>query len=66
MTIVSFELRDDTQLSVNVNRVMESECSTQLTHAQMPLERFGVLWKSESLLSLLPQRDRLAQTVNEL
>lgn len=66
VTIVSFELRDETQFSLHVERVMQAESSTQLTHTQMPLQRFGVLRESKSLISPLPQRNRLAQTVNEL
>lgn len=64
--IVSFELRDEPQLSLHVERVMQPERSAQLTHAQMPLQRFGVVWKRESLVALLAQRNRFTQTVYEL
>lgn len=66
MMIVSFELRDEPQFPLHVEGVMQPEGSTQLTHTQMPLQRLGVLWKSKPFLSLLPQWDRFAQTVNEL
>lgn len=64
--IVSFELRDEPQLSLHVERVMQPERSAQLTHAQMPLQRFGVVWKRESLVALLAQRNRFTQTVYKL
>lgn len=63
---MSFELRDEPQLSLHVERVMQPERSAQLTHAQMPLQRFGVVWKRESLVALLAQRNRFTQTVYEL
>lgn len=66
MPIVSFELRDEPQFPINVEGVMQPERSTQLTHTQMPLQRFSILWKSESLVSLLPERHRFTHTVNEL
>ncbi len=66
MTIVSFELRDKPQFSVHIEGVMQPERSTQLTHTQMPLQRFGVLWKGESLVSRLAEGNRLTQMINEL
>lgn len=66
MTVVSFELRDKTQLPLWAESVVEAERPAQLAHAQMPLQSSGVLWKSEALSPLLPQRNRFAQTVNEL
>lgn len=66
MTIVRFELRDQTKLSIHVERVMQPERSAQLAHTQVPLQRFGVVRESESLLASLPERNRLTQTVNEL
>lgn len=66
VTIMSLELRDKQQFSVHVERVMQAERSTQLTHTQMPLQGFGVLWESKSLLSPLPQWNRFTQTINKL
>lgn len=45
---------------------MQPERSAQLAHTQVPLQRFGVVRESESLLASLPERNRLTQTVNEL
>lgn len=66
MPIVSFELCDETQFSIHIQRVMQPQCSTQLTYAQMPLKRFGIVWESKSLLPLLPEWNGFAQAINEL
>lgn len=66
MPIVSFELCDKMQFSIHVQRVMQPQRSTQLTYAQMPLKRFGIVWESKSLLPLLPKWNGFAQTINEL
>lgn len=66
VTVVSFQLRDKTQLPLRAQGVMESECSAQLAHTQVPLQSSGVLGEGEALLPLLPQRNCFTQTVNEL
>lgn len=66
MAVVSSELRDETQLSLGVESVVQPEGPAQLAHTQVPLQRSGVLRKGEALLPLLPQRHRFAQAVDEL
>lgn len=66
MAVVSSELRDEPQLSLGVESVMQPEGPAQLAHTQVPLQRSGVLRKREPLLPRLPQRHRFAQTVDEL
>lgn len=66
MSVVSFQLHDKMQFSLRVQGVMESECSAQLAHTQMPLQSSGILGKSEALFPLLPQWNCFTQTVNEL
>lgn len=63
---MSLELRDEQQFPVHVEGVLQAERPTQLTHAQMPLQGFGVLWEGESLVSPLPQWNRVTQTVDKL
>lgn len=66
MTIVSLELSDQPQFSLHIQSVMQTERSAQLTHTQMSLQPLRVVWKRKSLISLLAQRNSLAQTINEL
>lgn len=64
--IVSFELCDEMLFSISVQGVVQSERPTQLTHTQVPLEPFGVVWEGEALLALLPEGNGFAQPINEL
>lgn len=66
MSIVSFELCDETLFSIPVQGVVQAERSTQLTHTQVPLEPFGVVREGETLLAELPEGNSFAQPINEL
>lgn len=66
MPVVSFELGDETQFPLGAQGVVEPQRPAQLAHAQVPLQGPGVLGEGEALLLLLPQRNRFAQTVDEL
>lgn len=63
---MSLELSDESQFPADVQGVMQPERPTQLTDAQVPLQRFGVLWEVVPLLSSLPQLNGVAQSVDEL
>lgn len=66
MPVVSFELCDETLLSIPVQGVVQAERPTKLTHTHVSLEPFGVVREGEALVALLPERNGFAQPINEL
>ena len=66
--IVGLEVSDDPQLPLSAEDVVEAQRATQLTHAQVPLEGFGVLWKHRAapLLRLSAERHHFPQPTDEL
>ena len=66
--VVGLEVSDDPQLPLRAEGVVEAQRAAQLTHAQVPLERLGVLGEHRAalLLRLPAERHRFPQPADEL